>query len=92
KFTNKGSVTVEIENNIEKKLIVAVKDTGIGISEAYLPKLFAPFSQEQQGLTRTYDGNGLGLALVKRLCEMNFISIEVTSIKSKETCFKMIFP
>jgi len=91
KFTNKGSVAIIIENNEMKQLVAAVEDTGIGISEEYLPKLFNPFSQEQQGLTRAYDGNGLGLALVKKLCEMNDISIEVTSVKGKGTCFKLIF-
>ncbi|MBA4407030.1 hypothetical protein C0389_07140 [bacterium] len=92
KFTNKGSVTITIKNNEMKRLVAAVEDTGIGISEEYLPELFNPFSQEQHGLTRAYDGNGLGLALVKKLCEMNDIFIEVTTVKGEGTCFNLIFP
>ncbi len=92
KFTNNGKVTILLENNETNNVVVSVEDTGIGISEAYLPNLFNPFSQELHGNTRAYDGNGLGLALVKKLCDMNSISLKVNSVKDSGTNFKLLFP
>lgn len=60
-----------------------VRDTGIGIAEEYLPNLFEKFSQETQGYTRSFDGSGLGLALVKEYCKINNATIRVDSIKGK---------
>ncbi|MFA8341789.1 MAG: ATP-binding protein [Rhodothermaceae bacterium] len=89
KYTNKGSVeiTVEVKNNIT----VFVKDSGIGISEEYLPELFSPFSQEEQGYTRKYEGNGLGLTLVKKYCELNNAEIKVESKKGSGTTIIVVF-
>ncbi|MGE5431875.1 MAG: PAS domain S-box protein [Syntrophomonadaceae bacterium] len=91
KYTEKGKISVCIEQNKNEDLVVSIYDTGIGISEEYLPNLFKPFSQEQQGYTRKYEGNGLGLALVKKYCEMNNLSIEVDSKKGVGSVFKVIF-
>ncbi|MBK7104589.1 MAG: PAS domain S-box protein [Ignavibacteriae bacterium] len=91
KYTNKGKVKVEINKNKKGNLIVNVEDTGIGISAKYLPKLFKPFSQEEQGYTRKFEGNGLGLALVKNYCELNNAEISVTSKKNIGTIFKVCF-
>lgn len=91
KFTEKGSITIALERNEQNKLVVAIQDTGIGISEEYIPNLYKMFSQEQQGFARKYDGNGLGLALVKNLCDMNNITIEVSSAKGIGTKFTLTF-
>ncbi|MDP3443891.1 MAG: ATP-binding protein [Ignavibacteria bacterium] len=48
-------------------------------------------SQEEQGYTRKYEGNGLGLALVKKYCEINNADIKVESQKGKGTTFTVIF-
>ncbi|MCW8817306.1 MAG: PAS domain-containing sensor histidine kinase, partial [Ignavibacteriaceae bacterium] len=77
KYTHVGQVTVSIEDYGENKIIVKVKDTGIGISEKYLKNLFSPFSQEDAGQTRKYEGNGLGLALVKEYVTLNKGQISV---------------
>ena len=66
-------------------------DTGIGISKEYQPHLFQMFSQEEQGYTRKFEGNGLGLALVKKYCEMNNASIDVISEKHKGSTFRVGF-
>jgi PAS domain S-box-containing protein len=91
KFTRHGKITVEIDKTSKSNLCVKVIDTGIGIAEEYIPKLFTPFSQEEHGYTRSYDGNGLGLALVKRYCDLNNIDINVESRKGEGTTFKMCF-
>lgn len=76
KFTDSGSV--DIEAKIEQvdrqppQLVIAVKDTGIGIPEGSLEKVFHPFEQVDGSVTRRYGGTGLGLAVSRRLAkEMN---------------------
>ncbi|MEI7810898.1 MAG: PAS domain S-box protein [Ignavibacteria bacterium] len=90
KFTHKGSVIITIYQN--RRLIVEVTDTGIGIDGEFIPSLFTPFSQEEQGYTRRFEGNGLGLAIIKKYCEMNNIEIEVRTVKNEGTTFRIIFP
>lgn len=87
KYTDEGEVSVSLSRNEDYHLILKVTDTGIGISEEYLPNLFKPFSQEEQGYTRKFEGNGLGLALVKKYCELNSAEIEVNSKKGEGTEF-----
>jgi len=72
-------------------LCVEVEDSGIGISKEFLTTLFQPFTQEEQGYTRKFDGNGLGLALVKKYCEINNAFIKVTSTKGVGTKFSIKF-
>ena len=54
-------------------------------------ELYQPFSQEDQGYTRKYDGNGLGLALAKKYCELNNADINCTSSKGLGTEFIVVF-
>lgn len=91
KFTNKGEINIRLFRNANKSLNVEIQDTGIGISRDYLPDLFKPFTQEQQGYTRKYEGNGLGLALVAKFCEFNRASITVDSVKGKGSLFRVNF-
>lgn len=90
KFTNQGSININV-NTLDDKFIVEIADTGIGISEEYKKNLFKPFSQEEEGYTRKYEGNGLGLALVKRYCELNNSKIEVQSKKGEGSKFILTF-
>lgn len=91
KYTPSGRIDLSIYK-CTKELVVEVADTGIGISQEYLPYLFTAFSQEESGYTRRFDGNGLGLALVKKYCELNSARIEVDSVKGKGTRFRIYFP
>jgi len=91
KYTKKGKVEILLEKNKAGNIMVEVKDTGIGISKEFLPRLFEPFVQEDQGYTRSYDGSGLGLVLVKRYCDINNAVIEVESEKGVGTTFRVIF-
>jgi signal transduction histidine kinase/ligand-binding sensor domain-containing protein len=91
KFTKKGTVEIILGRNDANNIIVEIKDTGVGIAKEFMPKLFEPFVQEEQGYSRSYDGNGLGLALVKRYCELNNSIIEITSEKNVGSTFRIIF-
>lgn len=85
KYTRKGKVEILISDGKPDKTSVIIRDTGIGISEEYIPKLFSPFSQEETGYTRRFEGNGLGLALVKKYADLNGACIKVESTKGVGT-------
>ncbi len=91
KYTQRGHISVSIDDYEENKLVVKIEDTGIGMSEKYLKNLFTPFSQEDTGQTRKYDGNGLGLALVREYVTLNKGQISVQSEKNKGSVFSVVF-
>jgi len=91
KYTHNGQIRVSVDDYEENKLLVKIEDTGIGMSEKYQKNLFTPFSQEDIGQTRKYEGNGLGLALVKEYVTLNKGQISVQSEKSKGSVFSVIF-
>ncbi len=90
-FTDSGSININVGMDDFRRLYFEVTDTGIGISEDFLPKIYEPFAQEEQGYTRRYEGNGLGLTLVKEYCELNDASVTVKSKKGVGTSFKVTF-
>jgi PAS domain S-box-containing protein len=90
KYTPNGSITLGI-SKVNNKAIIEVIDTGIGIGEEYLSKLFKPFTQEEQGYTRSFEGSGLGLSLVKKYCDFNNAEISVESEKNAGTKFTVSF-
>lgn len=92
KYTLKGKVEIIINRDPRNNLYVDIADTGIGIADEYMPLLFTPFTREEKGYTRNFEGNGLGLALVKKYCELNGADIKVTSTKGKGTTFRVTFP
>jgi signal transduction histidine kinase len=91
KFTERGRVTVKLYREADGRICVAVEDTGIGIDPAYLPRLFEPFSQEDSGEARRYQGMGLGLALAKRYLALNGAELSATSKKHKGSVFTIRF-
>ncbi|MCH8960126.1 MAG: response regulator [Bacteroidetes bacterium] len=91
KFTDEGGVTVEVATD-EQRVFVKVRDTGVGISEEFLPHLFSEFSQESTGLERKFQGTGLGLAITKRLTELIGGSVSVESKKHRGSTFTVSFP
>ncbi|HOO28269.1 MAG TPA: response regulator, partial [Lachnospiraceae bacterium] len=95
KFTQKGKITIDIKmigntvkNTGEKiQLIFSVVDTGIGIAEADLKKLFEAFSQTDNSMTKRFGGTGLGLAICKKLVSLMEGEIWVESIPKKGRIF-----
>jgi len=90
KYTEKGNVEISLTST-NGKLKVKIIDTGIGISDKFLSKIFEPFTQEYHGYSRKFEGNGIGLALVKKYCDLNNIDIKVDSIKEKGTTVQLTF-
>lgn len=91
KFTEKGEVLIEVKT-VSKKghafvLEFGVTDTGIGIPDDKLNKLFESFSQVDASTTRKYGGTGLGLAISKRLVELMGGSIKVSSTENEGSKF-----
>lgn len=96
KFTDTGDVQVSISAEAidEKKsqILFEVRDTGIGIPEDSLEKLFQPFTQADSSTTRRYGGTGLGLAISKNLVEMMGGKIWAESIPSRGSRFLFTIP
>ena len=91
KYTLKGYVEVYVKNLKNDKIKIEIRDSGIGMSEEYLQKMFMPFSQEDTGYKREFEGNGLGLALVKKYIELNRAEINVESEKNIGSVFSVVF-
>ncbi|MFS4460783.1 response regulator [Bdellovibrio sp. HCB2-146] len=77
KFTEKGSIEVSYEIR-DSKLMVTIKDTGMGISPEQRRQLFQPFSQVDNSATRRYEGTGLGLVLSRQLARILGGDVELT--------------
>ncbi len=91
KFTNQGQIVVramvENENSEQTQLRISVQDTGIGLTELEIRKLFQAFSQADNSLSRQPGGTGLGLVISKRLIEQMGGEIGVTSIPDEGSTF-----
>lgn len=96
KFTDKGDIGINIQKYTEDensiKLKIFVSDTGIGITEEQIHKLFKPFSQAENSTQRKFGGTGLGLSIIKKILEMMQGSITVQSEVGKGTEFSIIIP
>ncbi|MFM1872567.1 MAG: Autoinducer 2 sensor kinase/phosphatase LuxQ [Planctomycetota bacterium] len=91
KFTERGSVVVEVAADYERgRMSFAVQDTGIGMTEVEQQRLFQSFSQADAGTTRKYGGTGLGLHISKRLAAMLGGDIELSSRKGEGSRFTLI--
>ena len=70
KFTEKGSIRLNVRNDINKHMLFEVSDTGIGINEEEQARLFDEFSQADTSTTRKYGGTGLGLSISRSLVKL----------------------
>ncbi len=99
KFTKQGAVTLSASDNeafaVAKghvALSLVVQDSGIGMTDEALEKIFDPFSQAEQSTTRKFGGTGLGLAIVKELIHMMGGEVEVFSKVGEGSTFVVILP
>ncbi|MBE5922965.1 MAG: EAL domain-containing protein [Lachnospiraceae bacterium] len=96
KYTNRGTVSLQLSyERIDKdniKLIIAIRDTGIGIKEEDLSKLFSKFQRLDQRINRTVEGSGLGLAIVHNLLELMDGDIDVESTYGNGSKFTVTIP
>jgi PAS domain S-box-containing protein len=96
KFTDTGRIGINVSaaplaagnQDAEQEVVFTVQDTGIGIPEERLPRLFQPFSQVDSSITRKYGGTGLGLAICQRLCALMGGEIGVTSEIGQGSLFR----
>lgn len=87
KFTNTGSITISIEAVNIQRLRFKIIDTGIGMSDDEIHRLFQAFTQADVSTTRKYGGTGLGLVISKQIIEAMQGSIDVDSKKGHGTTF-----
>ncbi len=92
KFTEKGNVLVTVQSTDHSTWQFSVSDSGIGIPEVSITKIFDPFKQLDSGASRKYKGTGLGLAITKRLVEAMGGSINVESEIGKGSVFTVTLP
>lgn len=90
KFTENGGINVIFKKN-SFNIIIAVRDTGIGIKEEDKIMLFKPFHQLDSSTIKKYEGTGLGLSITKKLAEMMNGEIHVESEIGKGSTFTVIF-
>jgi len=92
KFTEEGEIVIRarLEEGDDSDYIFtcSVTDSGMGIPQESIPKLFENFSQLDNSTTRKFGGTGLGLAIVKRLCVLMGGDVSATSIIGRGSCFE----
>jgi signal transduction histidine kinase/CheY-like chemotaxis protein len=93
KFTPRGGCVTVTATGSEAKdgymLNISIQDTGIGINQENISKLFKPFMQAEMDTARKFGGSGLGLAITKKLCNLMGGDVSVQSILGKGSVFQM---
>ncbi len=93
KFSKQEGGIVTVSAKREGDMVkISVSDTGIGIKEEELPRLFQKFEQLDAGISRKYEGTGLGLAITKQLVELHGGKITVESKYGEGSTFTFLLP
>ena len=95
KFTNKGSIRLDIRKEPRDDgdwVAFEVADTGIGMNEEQMSRLFESFYQADSSISRRYGGTGLGLSLTRQFCDMLGGKLSVQSVENQGTTFTMKMP
>ncbi len=95
KFTSEGTVRVEVEPVVvddREHLCFTLSDTGIGMTDEQLERVFEAFAQADSSTTREYGGTGLGLTITRHFCSLLGGTLDVSSTPGEGTEFKMRLP
>ena len=93
KFTEKGKISLDVQGEQDDGFLTfAVTDTGIGMNEEQMARLFQEFSQADSSTTRKYGGTGLGLAISRRLCRLMGGDVSVKSTPGVGSTFTARLP
>lgn len=96
KFTSQGRIELRAQLHAQREgkdwIDLSIRDSGIGISEEAITRIFAPFTQAESSTTRQYGGTGLGLSICKRICEVMGGEIKVESQLGEGSTFTMRIP
>jgi two-component system, cell cycle sensor histidine kinase PleC len=92
KFTPEGgSITISTVER-DGKLVVSIRDTGIGIPQRDIEKLGRPFEQVENQFTKSKGGSGLGLAISRSLVELHGGALSIASVVNEGTTVSVTFP
>ncbi len=91
KFTHEGSITIELRHT-HTEFMVNVIDTGIGMNEEALSRIFEEFQQADSSTTRQYGGTGLGLAISRNLAHLLGGDLTATSAPANGSTFTLTLP
>jgi signal transduction histidine kinase len=92
KFTDRGEIAIQAAPEEGGGALLSVADTGCGIADEDLPRLFVPFGQLEDAATRTHEGTGLGLVITRSLAALLGGRIDVTSRRGEGSCFTVHLP
>ena len=92
KFTDHGTISLTVARESDDWLTFAVADTGIGMTEEQLGRLFEAFSQAEASTRGTYGGTGLGLAISRHFCRLMGGDLTVTSVYGQGSTFTVRLP
>ncbi|KKL00012.1 PAS domain S-box protein [Rheinheimera mesophila] len=92
KFTDQGSVRVQVAPTAQQQIRFSIEDTGIGIAADRLPHIFDAFTQADASMSRRFGGTGLGTTISKQLVELMGGHITVQSTEGVGSCFEFSLP
>jgi signal transduction histidine kinase len=95
KFTEGGVITIQAQREAREsypRLVFSVSDTGIGMTDDQVARIFEPFSQAEVTTSKRYGGTGLGLTITARFCELMGGGIEATSSQGRGSRFTFWVP
>lgn len=92
RYNNKGGIVEVFVKPVEDKVVLTVKDTGIGIGKEHQERIFERYYRVDKSRSKSTGGTGLGLAIVKHIVAKHNAQMNLTSEKGKGTTIEIIFP